>query len=85
MNIIGAELALQVDLFIKEHSKYIDWNYQSAPEKWSSKEILGHLIDSAYINLQRFVRCTYESEFDLYYDQINGWMHSITKMLILMN
>ena len=29
---------------------------KSAPEKWSKKEILGHLIDSAYNNHQRFLR-----------------------------
>ncbi len=28
----------------------------SSPEKWSKKEILGHLIDSASNNHQRFVR-----------------------------
>ncbi|MBP6827787.1 MAG: DinB family protein [Saprospiraceae bacterium] len=29
---------------------------KSAPEKWSAKEIIGHLIDSAANNHQRFVR-----------------------------
>ena len=29
------------------------------PEKWSKKEILGHLIDSAANNHQRFVRAQY--------------------------
>lgn len=27
-----------------------------APDKWSKKEILGHLVDSAYNNIQRVVR-----------------------------
>lgn len=27
-----------------------------APDRWSKKEILGHLIDSAYNNHQRFIR-----------------------------
>lgn len=31
-----------------------------APDKWSAKEILGHLIDSATNNHQRFVRAQYE-------------------------
>lgn len=30
------------------------------PYKWSKKEILGHLCDSALNNLQRFVRAQYE-------------------------
>lgn len=30
------------------------WSYKPNPEKWSKKEILGHLIDSAINNLQRF-------------------------------
>jgi len=30
-----------------------------APGKWSSKEILGHLVDSAANNHQRFVRAQY--------------------------
>lgn len=31
-----------------------DLEYKRFPEKWSKKEILGHLIDSAINNLQRF-------------------------------
>ena len=33
-----------------------------APDKWSKKEILGHLIDSAANNHQRFVRAQFEKE-----------------------
>lgn len=31
-----------------------------APGKWSKKEIIGHLVDSAQNNIQRFVRAQYE-------------------------
>jgi len=31
-------------------------NHKPAPAKWSKKEILGHLVDSAYNNHQRFLR-----------------------------
>lgn len=31
------------------------------PNKWSKKEVLGHLIDSAHSNLRRFVVGQYES------------------------
>jgi len=53
----------------------IRWSYKPAPDKWSSKEIIGHLIDSASINLQRFVRCTYEENFKLTYDQVE-WVQA---------
>lgn len=36
-----------------------------APNKWSKKEILGHLIDSAANNHQRFVRLQLQSSIDL--------------------
>jgi hypothetical protein len=36
-----------------------------APGKWSRKEILGHLIDSAANNHQRFVRLQLASRLDL--------------------
>ncbi|NJM26271.1 MAG: DinB family protein [Bacteroidia bacterium] len=35
-------------------------SHKSEPGKWSKKEILGHLVDSAQNNLQRFVRGQYE-------------------------
>ncbi|HVW94879.1 MAG TPA: DinB family protein [Mucilaginibacter sp.] len=47
----------------------IDWESKSSPGKWSAKQIIGHLTDSAMINLQRFVRCTYEENFRLTYEQ----------------
>ncbi|MBZ0202916.1 MAG: DinB family protein [Ignavibacteria bacterium] len=33
-----------------------------APDKWSKKEILGHLCDSAVNNLSRFIRAQFEPE-----------------------
>ena len=48
----------------------IDWEDKTSLEKWSKKQIVGHLIDSAQINLQRFVRCTYEENFKLTYEQV---------------
>lgn len=33
-----------------------------APQKWSKKEILGHLCDSAINNLERFIKIQYEKE-----------------------
>ena len=53
----------------------IQWEYKASSEKWSKKEIIGHLIDSAMINLQRFVRCTYEENFKLTYEQVE-WVEA---------
>jgi hypothetical protein len=40
------------------------------PGTWSRKQILGHLVDSALNNVQRFVRAQHESELSLPdYDQ----------------
>lgn len=36
-----------------------------APNKWSPKEIIGHLIDSASNNHQRFVRVQFYDDLDL--------------------
>ena len=36
---------------------------------WSHKQILGHVIDSAMVNHQRFVRAQMESGFSFLYDQ----------------
>ncbi|WP_312901404.1 DinB family protein [Chryseobacterium taichungense] len=46
-----------------------DWSYKIAPEKWSKKEILGHLCDSAMANLRRFVITQYKENENIVYDQ----------------
>ncbi len=43
-----------------------------SPVKWSKKEIVGHLIDSATNNHQRFVRGQFEDNPAISYDQ-NKW------------
>jgi hypothetical protein len=40
----------------------IEVSQRPAPQKWSKKEILGHLCDSAINNLERFVRIQYNKE-----------------------
>jgi hypothetical protein len=40
-----------------------------SPGKWSKKEILGHLTDSAMNNLQRFIRGQYENTPYIVYAQ----------------
>jgi hypothetical protein len=70
MNHIPTQLTAAIDQFIAVANRtIIDWEHKPSPEKWSNKEIIGHLCDSAQINLQRFVRCTYEENFKLVYAQ----------------
>lgn len=40
-----------------------------APGQWSKKEIIGHLVDSALNNIQRFVRGQYEDTPHIVYAQ----------------
>jgi hypothetical protein len=44
------------------------------PGKWSHKEILGHLIDSAANNHQRFVRLQLGASIDLPGYEQDGWV-----------
>lgn len=47
-----------------------DFSTKPNPEKWSKKEIVGHLIDSAQNNLRRFIVAQYEATPPLIvYDQ----------------
>jgi hypothetical protein len=43
------------------------------PDKWSKKEIIGHLIDSAQNNIRRFVVAQYEDSPHIIYAQ-NNWV-----------
>jgi hypothetical protein len=48
--------------------------HKPQPATWSRKEILGHLLDSAANNLQRFVRMQLQDHLELPgYDQ-DGWV-----------
>lgn len=49
-----------------------DFSEKTDPGKWSKKEIIGHLIDSATNNHHRFVRGQFEKNVQISYDQ-NQW------------
>ncbi len=54
----------------------VESSVRSSTEKWSKKEILGHLIDSAANNHQRFVRAQLSGEVKLpAYDQ-RAWVQT---------
>lgn len=52
-----------------------DWEPRPGPGKWSKKEIVGHLIDSAQNNLRRFVVSQYQPNDNIIYRQDN-WVSS---------
>lgn len=45
------------------------WNDKPQPHKWSKKELLGHLIDSASNNIRRLIVGQYEQEVKIVYHQ----------------
>ncbi len=51
-------------------------SFRLAPDKWSRKEVLGHLIDSASNNHQRFVRAQLSSEIRLPGYEQEGWVRT---------
>ena len=56
----------ELDQIVQEYSKKIrsipenEFSAKPFPQKWSKKEVIGHLIDSAQNNLRRFVVGQYE-------------------------
>lgn len=53
----------------------IDFSNKPLPNKWSKKEVLGHLIDSAQNNLRRFIVAQYEPQPKIVYDQ-DFWVNA---------
>ena len=45
------------------------WNAKQDPRKWSKKEVLGHLVDSALTNLRRFIVTQYRTGEKIVYHQ----------------
>jgi hypothetical protein len=64
LNKIVKETIVKLNKFSAE-----EWDSRSAKGKWSKKEIIGHLIDSAANNHQRFVRVQYEEMPAITYEQ----------------
>ena len=55
-------------------SAHVQAGEPRAPGKWSRKQILGHLIDSAANNHQRFVRATIAGELIFPPYEQDGWV-----------
>jgi hypothetical protein len=64
-----------------------DFATAPASGKWSKKQIIGHLIDSAANNHQRFVRAQFEYEPSIAYDQeqwnVHGYYNLINSAQII--
>ncbi|GGD06264.1 DinB family protein [Hyunsoonleella pacifica] len=56
------ELLLSDGLNYIANAPEIEFSKKLSSKKWSKKEILGHLIDSAINNLQRFTEIQFETE-----------------------
>jgi hypothetical protein len=50
--------------------------HRPTPDRWTIKEVVGHLIDSAANNHQRFVRAQYVSELVFPKYEQNEWVRS---------
>jgi hypothetical protein len=53
-----------------------EFRSKPAPGSWSRQEILGHLIDSAANNHQRFIRVQFEDVPQIRYDQDQWVLHN---------
>ena len=65
----------------------IAFSAKPVPEKWSKKEVLGHLIDSAMTNYLRFIRAQSEENPQIFYAQDDfcvsaNYQQSETKQLV---
>src|SRR6185437_8437165 len=63
------------------------WSAKPNPAKWSKKEILGHLIDSAQNNIRRFIVAQYEDNPNIAYAQdtwvtASDYQNYVTKDLV---
>jgi hypothetical protein len=45
------------------------FSFKPSPTKWSGKELIGHLIDSAQSNIRRFIMAQYEERPYIVYEQ----------------
>ena len=65
------ELAAIVEAYTAKIGDLSDDSFSAKPnpKKWSKKEVLGHLIDSANSNHRRFVCGQYETSPKIVYDQ----------------
>ncbi|MGC4102580.1 DinB family protein [Ferruginibacter sp.] len=71
----AAQLEEIVDAYSVQFSNFTEAELllKPAADKWSRKEIIGHLIDSAQNNIRRFIVTQYETKPNIVYAQ-NDWV-----------
>ena len=66
INVKDAMMRLEkyIDTLAERFRSYSDdgLTHKAAPDKWSRKELLGHLVDSAVNNLQRFTEIQFSEQ-----------------------
>jgi len=86
-------IAFRLDSLIDHHTSALHaipedkMTYKSSPSKWSKKEIIGHLADSAQNNIRRFIVAQYEESPKIVYNQdqwvaLSGYQQYDTASLI---
>src|SRR5438270_1071901 len=71
MQTIASELRQTIEKYLPSLKSISEEAYRLKPSsnKWSKKQILGHLVDSAQNNIRRFICALYEDEPKIVYNQ----------------
>ena len=75
------ETVIELGLILRKYEMRLrqldeeEFSEKPSPEKWSRKEELGHLIDSAHNNLRRFIVAQYTWAPNIVYDQ-DAWVRT---------
>jgi hypothetical protein len=93
MEMIASELEGLISQFYPRLNQLEEENaiHKPLPDKWSKKELIGHMIDSAQNNIRRFIVAQYEDRPKIVYNQdkwveINNYQeHSVTDLVTLWN
>lgn len=76
MKLVAQHLSETIDTVLPQLKAITeaDASVKPRPEKWSKKEIIGHLIDSACNNQQKFVRTMQQAHLDFVGYKQDDWV-----------
>jgi hypothetical protein len=79
METVVKELESIVESYSQKFTQISDQDFSAKPnpDKWSRKEVIGHLIDSAHNNLRRFIVGQYDHQPNIVYQQ-DFWVKANT-------
>lgn len=71
MNSIATSLESLIEAYLPQLKMLseTEFSFKPSPTKWSKKEMIGHLIDSAQNNIRRFIVAQYEETPTILYNQ----------------